>query len=458
MNTSIPQDSSTTAGTSVLRATVLRLSLSLFILGGFVSGIVGLVHFTSLSRALINVALDPPIFSPFSRFPRQKSENVPDWRNKERVTVLVLGVDRRLHESRDDPVRTDTMMLVTVDPSTQTAGLLSIPRDLLVPIPMPSKDCQYLPWGNPYGQERVNSAYVFGQLCKYPTGGAGLAKETVQYNFGVKVHYYVLIDFDAFEALIDAVGGVDIDVPQRLVDYNYPTSDYGIMRIEIPAGPQQLDGEKALWYVRSRHMDSDFGRMHRQQQLLLALREKLLQLGMLPRLPQLALEFRDAVRTDLSNLEAASLLLSAREIDSASIVHRTLEFPYVTSMTGADGASYQVPMRDRIREVIREVFGDPRLQQENATVEVLNGTSVSGLAGRIAQILKDRGILNVMTGNAPDGQSRRSTEVVTYTSKDQTAARIAEALGLPKPRIKAASALEQGPDIRVLVGEDLRDR
>src|SRR5205814_2256463 len=95
--------------------------------------------------------------------------------------------------------RTDTMMLVTVDPAGSSAGMLGIPRDLLVPIAMPAKDCTYLPYGNPYAQDRINTAYTYGQLCKYTGnsgGGPGLAKETVQYNFGVPVHYYALVDFD----------------------------------------------------------------------------------------------------------------------------------------------------------------------------------------------------------------------------------------------------------------------
>ncbi|MBI4497539.1 MAG: LCP family protein [Chloroflexi bacterium] len=455
MPTSVSETAATSKYLAILRSLVTWTALGLFIAGGFVAGALGMFRFLNLSQDTLPVAL---ISSGLSFGAKPQSDGAPDWRNKERVNILVLGGDRRSDEPSDQPIRTDTIMLVTIDPTSRSAGMLSIPRDLLIPIPLPSKDCSYLPWGNPYGQERINTAFVYGELCGYPTGGAGLTKDTVQYNFGVKVHYYALIDFDAFEQFIDAIGGVEIEVPERLVDNEYPTPDYGIMSIEIPAGRQHLDGEKALWYVRSRHMDSDFGRMHRQQQFLLALREQVLRLGMLPRLPQLALDFRDMAQTDLSPLEIASLLLLVKDIDAEYITNRTLEFPYVTSLTGPDGGSYLLPMRERIRELITKFLADPRLREEGATVEVLNGAGVSGLAARTADRLKERGITEVITGNTDDGKARRVTEIHDLTGKGYTAAVIAGILGVPKDRITSLAAGEQDPDIRVVLGEDLRDR
>ena len=123
--------------------------------------------------------------------------NAPNYAAGERVNVLFLGIDRR--PSEKCPCRTDTMMLATLDPKTLSAGLVTIPRDLYVPIPE-------------VGENRINTANFYGEQYKYPGGGPALAKKAVEYNLGRRVHYYVLVDFGGFRRAIDALGGIDIDV------------------------------------------------------------------------------------------------------------------------------------------------------------------------------------------------------------------------------------------------------
>ncbi|MBI2888184.1 MAG: LCP family protein [Chloroflexi bacterium] len=427
-----------------VKAFLFWLFFLAFVAGGFYSGVLSLPRVLSWVDAVAAGSLGQrPL--PFNLFP-SNPDLAPDWNNRERVTILIMGVDRRPDEGRDAPARTDTMMVVTLDPFSRSAGMLSIPRDLWVPIPLKSGSVI---------QDRVNTANVYGEIYSYPGGGPALAKETVQYNLGVRIHYYVVIDFDGFQRIVDALGGLTMDVPAPLTDYEYPTPDYGTMRIHIPAGMQHFDGERALWYVRSRHQDSDFGRMHRQQQFLMALRERVFQLDALPRLPQLWAEFRDAVRTDLSLTEILTLAGIAREIGSEDILSRSLEFPYVSATITTDGASILLPNRSKMREVMDEVFADVRRVEEAARIEVLNGTTTPGLAARMARQLQSYGLDNVTTGDA-DGLYKL-TEIRNLSGKNYTANLLASLLHVSRDRVKS-QAREDGEtvDIRLVLGEDAR--
>ena len=206
-----------------------------------------------------------------------------------RVNILLMGIDQREQDS-GLPTRTDTMILLTIDPASKSMGMLTIPRDLWVPIPG---------LGRPV-EDRINTASILGDLEKYPGGGPALAKKTVQYNLGVPVHYYVRMDFKGFEKIVDALGGVTINVPQAIQDEEYPDDNYGVMSISFPAGVQHMDGETALRYVRTRHADSDFGRGRRQLQFLMAMRDQALKLNILPKVPGLIGQMRDSIKTDLS--------------------------------------------------------------------------------------------------------------------------------------------------------------
>ena len=149
------------------------------------------------------------------------------WDGQERFTVLVMGLDKRPDES-GSVFRTDSMMLVSLDPQSNSIGILSIPRDLYVEVPNA-------------GLHRVNAAYVIGEL-EQPGGGPTLARQTVQYNFGIRVNEFVTVDFNTFISIIDAVGGVDIEVPRDIVDYAYPTMNYGTEVFQVSAGWQNMDG------------------------------------------------------------------------------------------------------------------------------------------------------------------------------------------------------------------------
>lgn len=176
------------------------------------------------------------------------------------LDVLVMGLDARQNEGT--VTRTDSIMILGVDTDELRVSLLSIPRDLFVNVPG-------------YGMQRINTVNVLAEANQRGTGPQ-LLSETIVANFGIQPDRYVRLDFEAFRALIDSVGGLRIYVEDAIVDYNYPTDDYGTRTLRIDSGWQQMDGETALAFARTRHADDDYQRAERQQKVVRALTQKLL--------------------------------------------------------------------------------------------------------------------------------------------------------------------------------------
>ncbi|MBI1881225.1 MAG: LCP family protein [Chloroflexi bacterium] len=261
------------------------------------------------------------------------------WRSG-RLNVLILGLDRRPGET--GPARTDTLILATFNPDPSQAALLSIPRDLWVDIPG-------------QGANRINTANYFGDIAQ-PGYGPELARQTVQHNLGPPIHGYVLVDFSGFVALVDALGGIDVDVPQTIVDENYPTPDYGVMTIVIPAGPQHMDGATALIYARTRHADSDFDRSQRQQQVLRALVARTLQPGAWPRLPAAWAIARAYFTTTLNEVDFATILLAVLRVGPQGLQSYTINQDMTTPFTTDTGAQVLLPRWEMIWSLVGEIF------------------------------------------------------------------------------------------------------
>ncbi len=179
------------------------------------------------------------------------------WNGRTDINLLVAGIDRR---PAGGDQNTDVVILVHIDLIDKRVAAISIPRDLWVDIPG-------------VGQDKINSAYNHAIITSPNNSAAGIAKlrDTVETVFGVPIDGYVLFDFNGFKSVVDELGGVDINVPAKLVDTEYPTEDYGVKTVIFEAGEQHMDGETALEYVRTRHADSDDGRRNRQEQVMLAL-------------------------------------------------------------------------------------------------------------------------------------------------------------------------------------------
>ena len=368
----------------------------------------------------------------------------PDWSKQERVNILLLGLDTRVPGDS----RSDTMILVSIDPAAKTTALISIPRDLWVPIPG-------------FGENRINAAYQFGETNGVAGGGPGLAMQTVEQNFGVPVHYFAQVDFEGFRGIVDALGGVTIDVPRPLIDNEYP-SDTGsaYQRLYIPMGLQHMDGRTALQYVRSRHADSDLGRNDRQQAMLLALREQGTQISVLGKIDGILGELKGAVRTDLSFTQVGSLAKLAQGISRDS-VHQLAVGGDLVEDGNVNGAAVLLPHWDAIRTAVQALTGGAAPQAEAATVGVLNGTDTAGLARQTAERLRNAGftVPDEAVGNPPDAGAGRYplTRITDYSagSKPATLRRLLDVLKLPADRVTRSTGGPPGVDIQVLVGEDL---
>lgn len=240
---------------------------------------------------------------------------LPQWSGAAQISVLVLGIDER--ESQSGPWRTDTLIAVMIDPVKLTAAGLSIPRDLWVSIPG-------------LGTEgKINTAHFLGDAEGYPGGGPALAQAAVQALFDVPQQYYVRVNFTAFEKLIDLIGGIDVDVPYPIDDPLYPDSGYGYEPLTIPAGRIHMDGRLALKYARTRHEAmGDFDRMQRQQQVIMAVREKVLQGDRLAQLlaqaGPIVQTLGESIKTNLTLEQLIQLAQLAAQIDPGRIQLKTI--------------------------------------------------------------------------------------------------------------------------------------
>jgi LCP family protein required for cell wall assembly len=379
-------------------------------------------------------ALFARVFAPITRQqpPTPPGEEpAPVWTGKERLNVLILGIDSR--DADRTTQNTDTMMVVSLDPVNRTAAMLSVPRDIYV-----NKPGTF--------QGKINGAFAFG--------GPDLARRLTSDLLGIKIHSYGLVNFEAFNRIVDGVGGVIVDVKRPLRDESYPTADYGVERVSITAGPQLMFGDTALKYARSRHDSNDYSRAKRQQDVLSALRVKLSQPLAMRALPALMDGVATTIETDFDPANIIPLADTATGIDSANISSDVLypcggDYPHCELTYDSEGGFFLIPDVAKVRDLAASLFYDPKVRQEGARVEVQNTGALRGVARQVADRLEARAFgVSAVT----DGASARSAVVVRNSSKRYTAEQLRTQLGLP---IETADG-SGGPDILVRIGSDFR--
>jgi LCP family protein required for cell wall assembly len=379
---------------------------------------------------------------------------LPHWNGYERVNVLLMGIDQR--EGEEGPWRTDTVLVLTLDPVTMSAGMLSIPRDLWVTIPGYDE------------QNRINTAHYYGDARGYPGGGPALARDTVAWNLGVPIHFYVRVNFTAFEKFIDEVGGIDIYVPETIDDPLYPDEAYGYDPFYIEAGENHLDGKTALRYARTRAtFGGDFDRGRRQQEVILAVRDQVIKLDQLPRLiakaPMLMETLGDAVRTDMSLEQALQLAQLASEIDPQQIVTAVVDHNYTAAWETPDGAQVLIANREALRQLRDLLFSEPqmvgdsasvteRLAEENARILVLNGSDVPGLGRSTVDYLANLDFHVVDVSDA--GTLYDNTLIIDYAGKHQTSKQLAALLKLPLSSVLTGGSPDGDYDVTLILGSD----
>ena len=377
------------------------------------------------------------------------------WEGTERVTILVLGIDERCDEI--GPTRTDTMMVVTMNPADMSGAMLSIPRDLWVEIPG-------------FGVDKVNQAHRLGELYEYPEGGPGLAVDTVEAALGIEIDHYVTVNFDAFIQVVDKIGGIQIVVPETINDPSYPDNCYGYDPFFIQAGNHELDGHSALKYARTRAtFGGDVDRAGRQQQVVMAIRNRILRLDMIPQLLLGAPDFwkilQENVRTDLTLDEIIQLALLAKDIPDGNIRSAVIDYDYVYNQVTPNGQAVLIPIRENIRELRDELFSAPdaptpviqdldqTMSSENARVAIFNGTSVFGLAAETEAYLVNNGVNVVQIGNA-DSAEYRTTQIIDYGSHPATAQYLTQLMFVPPLNVTSGSRPTEEYDMLVILGSD----
>jgi LCP family protein required for cell wall assembly len=375
-----------------------------------------------------------------------------------RINVLVMGLDRRARDG-DIPGRTDTMFVMTIDPSTGTARGLAMPRDLYVDIPSAR--------GSGTFKERINTAYIYGETNGYQGGGAALVRKTVENLMGLKLNHHVIIDFEGFKEVINLVGGIDVDVPSPGVN------DPFYSETELPGdyypcvfepGLHHMDGSDALCYSRVRRNSSDLDRILRQQRVIFAVMDKATQLNVLAdptNVVNLWKRYKDTVDTDVEDWQIPGFAKIAAGIDPDQLAFLSLGAA-TTPFTTAAGAAVLLPSEAGIKQIVDAFVSDNRLLQEAALVEVQNGTGVQGQASKAVEYFVGLGIPNtqLVAVNASD-TSHSKTEIIEFTGKRYTAERLASWMGVPRDRVRTGSIDDLSlrhseADIVVILGADAK--
>ena len=387
------------------------------------------------------------------------------WDDPRQIRILLLGIDERRGFDTDRAYRTDTIILLNIDPVRRTAGLISFPRDLWVSIPN-------------FSQERINTANFIGDNVNYPGGGGPrLLMDTIAANFGVKVDRYVRINFTVFERVVEAIApsGVEICVREAIDDPTYPDAGYGTIRVTFQPGCQTLDSTRLLQYARTRKTQGgDFDRARRQQEVLDALRAQVLSAGgvvnFLGQIPTLWNELADSYDTNMALDELIRLGFLMGEIPAENIQFKVIDQNYIASFGKApDGSDVLIPNTGAIAALIQSVLyprpevtqGDlfARAQAENQPIRVFNGTDIAGLASRVQEWLIGRGVSVEGIGNAPS-HGGQPTLIKNYGTGRWTAEYLADLMGLPPNRIVPGTdglatngvVIVVGPDVQALLG------
>lgn len=351
------------------------------------------------------------------------------------VHVMILGVDSR----KDDVGRSDTMMVAALDTDKGKAALLSVPRDTRVAI-------------EGHGYEKINHAYAYG--------GHEMSQKSVESLLGVNIDHYIIINTTAFERIIDAMGGVDINVEKRMY-YEDPWDDNGGLVIDLYPGEQHMDGKKAIQYVRYRDGEGDIGRIGRQQKFVKACLSKLISTDMLPRLPKFIEEASTAIKTDMSVPELLRFAKQMKEVHNNGLTAQMVPgqpaylqdvsywIPDITDLrqlimdelgleatedmkekAQADEDAYRksLPKDMQLLATSKNVSGqvaeesEAELQKkeqepmkpEQISVMVINDSGINGAGARVAGILQRKGFIisGVETGKT---SSRQQTTITTST-------------------------------------------
>ena len=410
------------------------------------------------SSGTVEPMSETPSADPSSTVGAPLIELPPAWDGASRVTVLIIGLDYRDWDAGSGAPRSDTMMLLTIDPQTKTAGMMSIPRDMWVNIP----DFEY---------NRINTAYSLGESWKLPGGGPGLAVKTVEEFLGVPIQYYAQIDFTTFERVIDEMGGVKLTPFQNVT---IEPMGNGVLPVTLEAGVTvALPGNLALAYARARHTeDGDVDRAKRQQEVIMGIRERVINYwpSLVPKIYPLYQEISSGINMNMTLEDALRLALLAREIQLSEIKKGVIDYSMAVPITinlpnGGGTADVLKPIPDQIRILRDEIFttggalspkaiGDPTqlMQAEGTRVAVLNGSYAEGVAGKTSDYFISQGMNVVMTDNTSEKVS--VTLLVDHSGKPYLLKYLMAVMNLDASQVRTRFDPNAATDVEIIIGDD----
>ncbi len=351
--------------------------------------------------------------------------SIAPWDGKKRLNILLIGAD-----TQGGGYNTDTLITVSIDPVTKQVAMFSLPRDM-TSIPVPAGPARRL-WGSTYGQ-KINSFYVNNRNRsdvwpgKKGVRGYNALKSTLGELYGLDINYFVAVDFAGFRKVVDALGGVTVNVQVPIVDDNFPATDGRDRRLYIPSGLQHMTGAEALRYARSRHTTSDFDRAARQQRVLLSMREQADPQDLIPRLPDLVAALKSAVKTDIPIDQLDELLGLASAVDTANISSYVFQPPYYGSETARGAPIYKMfPNVPRIKSAVKNAFKvDPadealrqKLADESATLWVVSALNDRTRGPDLAAYLDYKGIAASAPRAKDPDPLPATTKVVVYNGAE----------------------------------------
>jgi LCP family protein required for cell wall assembly len=376
---------------------------------------------------------------------------IPPWNGTDRLNILLIGTDQR---PREGSYNTDTLITVSIDPATRRVAMFSLPRDT-VDVPIPAGPARRV-FGSVY-RGKINSFFsaVRNRADLFPgtaaTRGYNGLKAVLGELYGLQIQYFVEVNFDGFRRVVDALGGVTINVQVPVVDDVFPNDQGSLMRVYIPAGMRHMTGAEALVYARSRHGSSDFDRAQRQQRVLLAIRDQVDVTTLLPRIDELAAAVGQAVRTDIPRELVPQLLGLADRTDTRSIRSYVLAPPaYQTEIPDSSRGYILQPKVAQIRAAVKNAFsGDPALEStrealatEGARVWVLRGSTRGGNPSGIAAYLEYLGMTASAPNQRPDPTTGTKTRIVVYNGAET---RLTETIRVLESLFKVTSSAGTDP-------------
>ena len=378
------------------------------------------------------------------------NQTIPPWNGTERLNILLIGSDERPGEGT---YNTDTLIVVSIEPTTGQVAMFSLPRDS-VGVPLPPGPLRNA-FGSTYGS-KINSFFtaVRGRPDLVPgtsrTRGYNGLKAILGELYGLDIKYFVEVNFEGFRQVVDAVGGVTINVQVPVVDDRFPADTGRHARIYIPSGIQHMNGTQALVYARSRYGSDDFDRASRQQRVLTSLREQADVANLIPRIPELLAAVKNTVRTDVPRAELAKLAGLADTIDTKNIRSYVFAYPRYGSQVLSPIYQY-LPDVAKIRAAVASAFTvDPDLEAtrtalaaEAASIWVLNGSSDQGRASALAGYLEYYGLIASAPTTRPPATT--TTKIVVYNGAET---RLVETIKFLETTLKVQVETKTDPAVR----------